>query len=200
MTKNAEKKDDKIDTMLFVFGLDEDGKPRGARFAECRDEIVNAALNMGCWVVYRAPEEFGPHGMKLPVGRLYASGRAFIPNIRRALYDKLLATHGDSAKRLQTEEERAKDAASSPSESAAGQVRCVSPVTSGLPRYWDDIGVGHMVLVHQSAEDGWWEAVVIQREDEILTLRFRDYPRLPTLVRHISAVALVNPGPPVQAD
>ena len=73
-------------------------------------------------------------------------------------------------------------------------------MTSGLPRYWDDIGVGHMVLVHQSAEDGWWEAVVIQREIEILTLRFRDYPRLPTLVRHISAVALVNPGLAKQAD
>jgi hypothetical protein len=56
-----------------------------------------------------------------------------------------------------------------------------------------------MVLIHESPEDGWWEAVVIQRESEILTLRFRDYPRLPTVVRHISTVALVNPGPAVQA-
>jgi hypothetical protein len=200
MTKQNEKKDGKVDPALFVFGLDENGKPRGARFSEARDEIVNAALNMGCWVVHRAPEEFGPHGMKLPVGRLYASGRAFIPNIRRALYHKLVATKGDSGKRLQTEGDSETDSPSSPYDSASSEVRCVSPVTSGLPRYWDDIGVGHMVLVHQSAEDGWWEAVVIQRESEILTLRFRDYPRLPTLVRHISAVALVNPGPAIQTD
>jgi hypothetical protein len=52
-----------------------------------------------------------------------------------------------------------------------------------------------MVLVHESPADGWWEAVVIHREAEVLTLRFRDYPKLPAFVRHISAIALVNPGP-----
>jgi hypothetical protein len=50
------------------------------------------------------------------------------------------------------------------------------------------------VLMHESPEDGWWEALVLNRENEILTLRFRDYPQLPTRVRHISTVALVNPG------
>jgi hypothetical protein len=28
-----------------------------------------------------------------------------------------------------------------------------------------------------------------------LTLKFRDYPKQPTFVRHISTIALVNPGP-----
>jgi hypothetical protein len=51
-----------------------------------------------------------------------------------------------------------------------------------------------MVLVHESPADGWWEATVLKREDEILTLRFRDYPKQPTFIRHINAVALVNPG------
>jgi hypothetical protein len=27
-----------------------------------------------------------------------------------------------------------------------------------------------------------------------LTLRFRDYPKQPTFIRHINTVALVNPG------
>ena len=61
-------------------------------------------------------------------------------------------------------------------------------MTSGLPRSWDSVGVGHMVLIHESPADGWWEAVVVQREDEVLTLRFRDYPKVPTFVRHISAI------------
>ncbi len=70
----------------------------------------------------------------------------------------------------------------------------MSPVTSGLPRSWESITVGHMVLVHESPADGWWEATVLKREDEILTLRFRDYPKQPTFIRHINTVALVNPG------
>ena len=68
-------------------------------------------------------------------------------------------------------------------------------MTSGLPRNWKTVGVGHLVLVHESPEDGWWEAVVEIREHDVLTLRFRDYPKLPQMVRHISTVALINPGP-----
>ena len=104
MTKKADKKEANFNPPLYVFGLDENGKPRGARFSEVRDDIVNAALDMKCWVVYPAPEDFVPLGMKLPVGRLYASGRAFIPNIRRDLYDKLFATKGKNAAFLQKAE------------------------------------------------------------------------------------------------
>ncbi|WP_156175710.1 hypothetical protein [Bradyrhizobium sp. LTSP849] len=178
-------------TPLFVFGLDENGKPRGARFSEVRDEIVSAALNMNCWVVHPAAEDFVPHGMKLPLGRLYASGRAFIPNIRKALYDKLLLTKSENARRLEKE-----NSADSPLPvTTHANVPCVSPITAGLPRNWDDIGIGHMVLIHESAEDGWWETVVENRDGEILTLRYRDFPKAPRAIRHIHAVALVNPGP-----
>jgi hypothetical protein len=197
MTQKPAKKSANFDLPLFVFGLDENGRPRGARFAEVKDEIVNAALNMKCWVVYPAPEEFVPHGMKLPAGRLYASGRAFIPTIRRDLYDKLFATKGkDAAFLRESEKEGEKPPRIAEGQAVAAatapEIACVSP---GLPRSWEAIGVGHMVLIHESPEDGWWEAVVIQRENEVLTLRFRDYPRLPTVIRHISTVALVNPGP-----
>jgi hypothetical protein len=199
MTKQSDK-DTKPKPPLFVFGLDENGKPIGARFPEVRDDYVSAALDMKCWVVYPATDEFVVHGMKLPAGRLYASGRAFIPNIRRALYDKLFATKGTYARRLATEEENDDTASGSDRISTSPPVRCISPITSGLPRSWDEIGVGHMVLVHESAEDGWWEAVVQQRELDVLTLRYRDYPKLPQIVRHVHAVAIVNPGPvPVEA-
>ena len=199
MTKKADKKEANFNSPLYVFGLDENGKPRGARFSEVRDDIVTAALDMKCWVVYPAPEDFVPLGMKLPVGRLYASGRAFIPNIRRDLYDKLFATKGKNAAFLQKAETDKTEGATSSGDASSPKVACVSPMTSGLPRSWDSVGVGHMVLVHESPADGWWEAVVVQREDEVLTLRFRDYPKLPTFVRHINTIALVNPGPTAQA-
>jgi hypothetical protein len=149
MTKKADKKEAAASTPLFVFGLDENGKPRGARFPECKDDIVSAALDMKCWVVCPAPKDFVPFGMKLPIGRLYASGRAFIPNIRRDLYDKLFATKGKDAGFLQkAESDKAEGAASAgPSSELGGssspEVACVSPMTSGLPRSWEAIGVGH---------------------------------------------------------
>jgi len=47
-------------------------------------------------------------------------------------------------------------------DAAMAQVRGVSPVTSALPRSWEEIAVGHMVLVHESPA-GWWEATVLKR-------------------------------------
>ena len=34
---------------------------------------------------------------------------------------------------------------------------------------------------------------VIDRKDDVFTLRFRDYPQLPKFYRHRSALALMNP-------
>jgi hypothetical protein len=34
---------------------------------------------------------------------------------------------------------------------------------------------------------------VIDRTDDMFTLRFRDYPKLPKFVRHRAAVALMSP-------
>jgi hypothetical protein len=195
MTKKADRTQTDTNSGLFVFGLDDNGKPRGARFSEAKDDVVKAALDMKCWVVADpVPPDFMPLGMKLPLGRLYASGRAFIPNIRRHLYDKLFAAKGTKAS-FSTVWERAEPPVDLPGNASSSPERgYVPPLAPGLPRSWDAIEAGHMVLMHESPEDGWWEALVLNRENEILTLRFRDYPRLPTRVRHISTVALVNPG------
>ena len=54
-----------------------------------------------------------------------------------------------------------------------------TPVARGLPRSWDEIAPGHLVIAQESLVNGWWEAIVLDRKDDLLTLRFRDYPRLP---------------------
>jgi hypothetical protein len=166
MGKKTDKKGPATVDQLYVLGLDDKGKARGARFAECNDLIVSAALNMMLTPVHPASATFSELGMKLPQGRLYASGKAFIPNIRRDLYDKLAAVLEQPG-----DDSRAYKLAHPPGQSDLGDpvdtaVACVSPLTSGLPRSWETIGVGHMVLVHESPVDGWWEAVVIKREDE----------------------------------
>lgn len=185
---------------VYVIGLDANGKPRGARFAELKDSIVSAAMDLKCRVLIDPPEAVSALGMKLPVGRVYGGGKVvklFVPNIRRELYDKILEAAGPLAEEPTAENADASEntQAKSETDAATNEVKCISPVTSGLPRSWEEITVGHMVLAHESPDDGWWEAVVIQRDQEILTLRYRDAPKLPKFIRHINTVALVNPGP-----
>ena len=46
MAKKAVKKEAETIDPLFVLGLDESGKPRGARFAELKDKTVSAAMDL----------------------------------------------------------------------------------------------------------------------------------------------------------
>ena len=64
-----------------------------------------------------------------------------------------------------------------------------------LPRSWVSIDVGHIVLVDDSSEFGWWPCLVLKREDQVLTLRLRDYPDKGTYVRHFAQVAPIISDP-----
>ena len=75
------------------------------------------------------------------------------------------------------------------------EVACGSPMASGLPKSWETVAVGHMVLAFAGAGEGWWESVVVKRDEEILTLRYRDWPKEKLFQRHVTTVALINPGP-----
>ena len=66
------------------------------------------------------------------------------------------------------------------------------PVQTGLPESWDAISTGHLVIARESLDHGWAEAVVVDRADDLLTLRYRDYPALPKFYRHFRAVALLS--------
>ena len=116
---------------------------------------------------------------KLPVGQLYANGRAFVPNVRQTLYSDVIVA-----------------LAAEPQQAAVGpdDDKASTPVARGLPRSWDEIAPGHLVIAQESLDNGWWEAIVLDRKDDMLTLRFRDYPRLPKFFRHRTAVALMSPA------
>ena len=67
------------------------------------------------------------------------------------------------------------------------------PAPRGLPHHWDEIAPGHLVIVQESPDYGWCEAIVLDRTDDMLTLQYRDYPKLPKFFRHRTAVALLSP-------
>ena len=64
-----------------------------------------------------------------------------------------------------------------------------------MPKSWDDIAVGHLVIAHESAAEGWYEAIVLARDGDMLTLKWRDYRDYANFVRHAGTVALLKPTP-----
>jgi len=102
--KTGKTESAKVD-QVYVLGLDANGKPRGARFAELKDSIVSAAMDMKCRVLIDQPAAVSALGMKLPVGRVYGGGKVvklFVPNIRRELYDKYWPSRRSMISALQT--------------------------------------------------------------------------------------------------
>ena len=163
-----------------MLGFDEQQKPCGARFVGAKPDLVaKAAQLMGLSVYKASSPDVAEVAKKLPVGRLYANGRGFVPNVRQTLYSDVIVA-----------------LAAEPQQAAVGtdDDKASTPVARGLPRSWDEIAPGHLVIAQESLVNGWWEAIVLDRKDDLLTLRFRDYPRLPKFFRHRTAVALMSPA------
>ena len=49
-----------------------------------------------------------------------------------------------------------------------------------------------MIAPENPVEWGYFEAFVLERNGDMLTLRWRDYPEQPIATRHVAAVALLN--------
>jgi len=226
---------------LIVLGFDEEQKPRGARFVDGKPDLVTKAADLMGFKVYQASlPDVAEVAKKLPLGRLYANGRGFVPNIRQSLYSDMVA---ELALEPQTALSKHGNKDSLPA--ARGLARSWDDIATGhlviaqesleygwheaivldrkgdtfilqyrdyphLPKFarqrtgvalmcsadneqsWNEIASGHLVIAQESAKDGWWEAIVIDRKADSLTLQFRDYPTLPKIVRHRSAIALMS--------
>jgi hypothetical protein len=164
---------------LIVLGRDEAGKPQAARFpASQLDLATKAAKAMNLVIGKAGGPALAELAEKLPTGRLYATGRGFVPSVRRNLYDMIVEQLKLAGQPVPGETDQAAPEQTAP----------------GLPATWDDIAVGHLVIAHESAIEGWWEAIVLARDGEMLTLKWRDYNQ-PNVVRHAGSVALLKPGP-----
>jgi hypothetical protein len=154
--------------ILLVYGFDENDKPRAARFDPAKAELVlKAAAAMDLKVVEATSEDHQAIAKKLPEGKLYANGKGFVPHIRPDLYLKVTEALGGASKAQTTKQK--------------------------YPKHWDDIAVDDLVLAQASLIDGWWEAIVTAREDRLLHLKWRDYPKYEQFTRNVAAVALICP-------
>jgi hypothetical protein len=170
---------------LIVLGRDEAGKPRAARFPAGHDGVVTkAATAMNLAVCKADGEVLSELAKKLPPGRLYSTGRGFVPSVGPTLYGKLVEQLKLAGQQVPGETEKPN-----------GEQPGTAQAAPGLPTSWDDIAVGHLVIAQEAKGDGWWEAIVLARDGDMLTLKWRDYPWQPNVLRHIGAVALLRPGP-----
>jgi hypothetical protein len=158
--------------VFVVFGADEYCKPRAARFSGVDPGLLAKAADAMSLCLFEVKDpDLAAIAKKLPVGRLHADGRGLVPFVKPDVYEDLVVeTIGTEGPTYDKQ------------------------TPNGLPRTWDDIVPGNLVIAHETLELGWFEAVVINRNGDFVTLRYRDYPQYAKFVRHRSQVALIQLG------
>jgi hypothetical protein len=162
--------------VYILFGADEYAKPRAARFSAFSAEdaalLAKAAASLHVRLVEVTNPDLAEVAPKLPAGRLHASGKGLVPYIKGPLYLDLIAANLNG-----------EDLPASP-----------DPTPQEIPGSFDEIGPGHVVIAKETSECGWWDAVVVERNGDLVTVRYRDFPDCPSMIRHRSAVALISPA------
>jgi hypothetical protein len=175
MTQNSVAKPSAaVKAKVVVFGLDSNWRPHAAWFPHTQAGQARTAANQLRLNVIEVTNGTAADIVgKLPAGQIHAAGPAMVPPIREDLYEKVVATinpHGEAGKE-------------------SGE-----PIAADFPStYWDAIKPGHIVLAQDSLIEGWYEAVVVGRTGNKLTLRCRDYPGYPKFTVPVMTVALVSP-------
>ncbi len=185
-----------VEIAVVVFGIDDAGRPHGSAF-KANDRVLaeRAAGLMGMHVLRPETDEQRALAAQLPRGRVFDSGKAFLPFVRAALYQSLAAMAGVSATPLAQPAISACAASQSPPEGMAND-EGPSGTDDGeppLPRTWGEIEVGRLVLATEGPAEGWFESVVLHVKDEVLTLKWRDWPKQRSFTRRRSQLALLPP-------
>jgi len=191
---------------IVLFGLDDANKPHAAHFDEAQVEMaVKAAGLMRLNVLKVATPEHAKIASSLPAGRIFANGRGFVPYVRKDLYAKVTEFAGAQAT-VQLRDSAAAAASPPRSESGIGSSDGSRPANpSGrrpgpaLPRHWDEIDAGHLVLAQDAdPKEGWWPAIVLEKNGDMFTLRWQAFPQQKKVLRHQFNVGLMYPGAAVE--
>jgi hypothetical protein len=112
------------------------------------------------------------------------------PNSRHRLSVGLLYPHGLPAVELPAPAPGSQNA-----KAKNGSKRSSEEAKSLYPKGWDDIDLNCLVL---AKEDGpwrtWWEAIPIEKSDQLFLLRWRDFPQVPNITRPRWTLGLLYPN------
>ena len=168
---------------MIVFGKDESGKAHASWFGAADAELAERAAGiMGYRVLRVNSPDIRAKALKLAAGRVFASGKGFVPFCKTAAYEALCAFPGAFAPSPPVEPEPA------------------PPLTvTGKPQRWEDLQVGSLVLASVGPDEGWFEAIVAEaRGESLYVLRWQGWPDHDPFVRRADGLALL-PAMPVEA-
>ena len=176
---------------VVVFGLDDSGKPHASSFvAGDADLARKAAALMGMKLLCVVTEPQRLVAERLPKGKVFASGKGFVPFVKASLFAELVAVAPEAVvPDLPVEEEgkRLLDAPI-PGESSLGG-------NLSRPAHWAEIQAGAVVLAAAATDEGWYECVVLStEEDNHLRLQYCEWPNEPIFRALRSQVALIHPA------
>lgn len=173
---------------VIILGRDDNRRAHASFFpATDTRQAEKAAELMGMAALKVENEEVRLFLTRLPQGKLFDSGKAFVPFVKQDLYNEI-AVHLSDEERQRLEQPRA--VTEKPVAETNHPVR-----PKNMPESWDKVVVGSLVLATDGPLDGWYEANVVEIKGEVgLRLQWRDYLDIPAFTRRIDQVALIHPA------
>lgn len=190
---------------VIVFGRDDKGKPHASRFEAADAPLAEKAAGlMGMRVLRVASDEHASLASTLTAGRIFASGRGFVPFVKAEVFARLSATPdaftppppADMPARAAG---RAKGGRSASTGSDPADEAVTATDGAGTPPAdWAGLTVGSLAL---AAEEGkpeiWYVATVVaDRGEDLFELRWLEDGdgTLPLIVRRREHLGLFPPA------
>jgi hypothetical protein len=164
---------------IVVFGRNDRGFPQAAWFrAEEADAAALAANLMGFTVLrLTKPETQRACQTALRPGELRGGDKTFAPISRLEHLEEL---------------EKLAKAAADPREQAKAGAEPLAAAAEHVPAAWQDIRRGsHVLAIDDDPDDGWWEAVVMDVQGELVELRWREWPQMSAITRSRAGLGLL---------
>ncbi|MFD1253472.1 hypothetical protein DEVEQU_00467 [Devosia equisanguinis] len=183
---------------LIVLGRDDSNKPHASWFgADEIDAARAAAKAMGMMALAVDTPEVVSLAGRLPHGKIFGSGKAFVPFVKQALFEDLIihVPFVEQVRPLRVVRAEAEgDGAAAPTPPENGTSNDGSAVT--VPQDWSKVGPGCLVLaVADDASEGWFETVILKAKgNTAFVCRWRDYPAEPHFERPLAGLALMRPS------
>ena len=133
-------------------------------------------------------DEHRDFAWQLPRGRVFGSGKAFVPFVSSGDYERLCAFAGVSA--AQTASPKTPDAGALSPDNVVPMVDEAKLVEKPTP-LGQAIVVGSIVLACENYSGGFYEAKVTGIEADVLSLQWEYYPQEPPVKRRLSQVSPV---------
>lgn len=172
---------------VIMVGLDDKGKPHASWFAADHADAATIAAELMGMALIEVVGDLTAIAATLPQGKLFESGKAFVPFVKRSTYD-LLATHL-SDDYLTAAAQRVKAAASGDYAKAS---KGEAPPRKLFD--WRKIAVGDVVLASDGPSEGWYECKVLEvQADSHYLLQWRDWPEVESFTRYVTDIGLLHP-------